>query len=260
MKKVLIGVGIGCGTLMVAGIALAVVGGLWAKKTLGNVAAMGEEVKAQEAEAGQLNQEYPFTAPTKDRPVALTEDRLTAYFAVRDRTMPIHRDFEAKAKEFQSRHPNQEKPDLSAALEATNMVAGLLRELRKGYLQGLREQKMSPREFGAITTAIYTSGLGKVMAAQRPMLQKQIDVLTAQARTATGEQKELLEKQIEALQATLQSMPPPRDEATMTANADLLEQYKDRIKKDANPAFDMWVAAGFGEGLGVMTAPGGEQE
>lgn len=220
MKKVLIGVGIGCGTLVLAGVALAIVGGFWAKKNLGNVAAMGEEMKAQEAQFQKLEQEYPFTPPTADRPVTLTEDRLRAYLAVRDRALPLHRDFEAKAEALRAKNQGQEKPDLSATLEAANLIAGLMSSVRKAYLEGLGEQHMSPREFGAITTSLYMWEATKDMARQ----------------------------------------PGAKVEPALTANADLLSKYKDQIEKGANPGFDMWVAAaGMGAGMGGMPTEEGEQ-
>src|SRR3954470_8117221 len=213
MKKVLIGVGIGCGTLVLAGVALVIAGGFWAKKNLNNVAAMGQEMKAQEAQFKKLEQDNPFTPPAADRPVTLTEDRLRTYLAVRDRALLLHRDFETKAGALKAQHKDHEKNDFSAVLAAANQTAGMMVSLRTSYLEVLGEQHMSAKEFGAITVSLYVAEAGSKV------------------------------------------------EPTMTAGADLLAKYKDRIEKSASAGFDLWARApGMGAEIGGMPGPGEQGE
>ena len=102
-KKVLIGVGVGCGVLMLVAVIAAVAGGLWLKKA-SDVTAGFEQVSDQQEVLAELEREFPFDAPGEDELLTLDEQRLAAYFAIREEALPVFQAFEQKGKDFEAKH------------------------------------------------------------------------------------------------------------------------------------------------------------
>jgi hypothetical protein len=210
MKKVLIGLGIGCGVILLAGVGLMVAAGFWAKKNLGGTFEATQQIQAQEAELMTLNTSYPFDVPAQGALVALDEKRLETYLAVREEALPVFKTFEQKAEEFEQKYGEKNEgqaPDFSAAMAATNLMMGLVVEVRAAYIAGLKKHSMSPAEFQALTHTLQTSMV---------------------ADGATPESSGLSE---EALKVA-------------TANVALLRQNEARIGVLANAAFDSFILGG----------------
>lgn len=263
MNKVLIGVGIGCGALI-----LLVVVGLggafyWGKEKLGGSLQAQQRMQAQEQALAKLEASHPFTAPPEGEVMKLDAARLDAYLAVREGVVPVFQSFEAKGKELEAQHkaPGQ-KPSVSALLQAANLLAGLVADTRAAYLEGLTQQKMSPTEFQSITTAVYTSAMvGAMDAAQqagklgREAMEKQLadldkqlagDSLSQEQRAQVEELRTGLREQVNALrdaEANQQTL-SAEQKAVVTANMALLKQQQARIEKVANPSFDAFMMGG----------------
>jgi hypothetical protein len=164
MKQVLIGVGIGCGVLLLAGVGLVVAAGSWAKDHLGGAFEATQRLQAQEAELVRLDTRYPFEDAPRGQVLALDEKRLDAYLAVREETLPVFKAFEQKSEAFEQRHgdtnPGQAE-EIHAAVAATNLSVGLAVDVRAAYIAGLTKHGMSPAEFQALTHTLRTSLLAE---------------------------------------------------------------------------------------------------
>jgi hypothetical protein len=259
MKKVLIGVGIGCGGLVLLAVIAVVVGALWVKGKVEGAVEQAEVLEAQSEQISALEAKYAFKAPAEGKPLRLEEGRLKEYLAVRAAVMPVFRAFEAKANAFEKK--NQGTQSLGAGLEAMGMVAGLIRDVRARYVEELERQKMSPTEFHTITGTIYSSHIGKGMAevhqGHREVLGKATEELERRLAddSLSGDERVLLEQQLEAVRQQADAMPSrevPREElAVYEANLALLEKYKVQIENEANPALDLFL---FGENSGLENA------
>jgi hypothetical protein len=256
VKKVLIGVGIGCGALVVLGVVGLGGAVFWAKGKVGGVVEATQQMEAQNQELTRLNSEFPFQAPAEGEALTLEEARLVSYLAVREGALPVFEDFAKKSEAFEQEHEGKES--VGAAVEAVNMLAGLTASVRGSYVKSLREQKMSPREFRTITTTIYASYMAGAMEAAhqagkegRASFEKMVADLDAQLEKEdlADEQREALEAQRTALQEQLaamgemeaQAQEGAAQRAVLVKNAPLLEKYKARIEKVAHPGFDAFV-------------------
>jgi HAMP domain-containing protein len=253
MKKVLVGVGIGCGVLVLLGIIGVGVAGFWAKRTLGGVVEAGQQMQAQQQEMAQLNQSYPFTPPPEGEVLVLQEARLNDYFAIREATLPLFKQFEEKSKGLQQ---NQEA-NVSDAIQATSLLAEFMTKTRGAYIENLKKHSMSPKEFMSISVAIYSSfmadsvgQLNKAMAGQRESIEKAREELETKLsdESLSGDERDMLEQQRDALQAQLDAMDEngaagmphvdERGQEVASVNVKLLEKFKARIEQAYNPAFD----------------------
>lgn len=226
MKKVLIGLGIGCGVLLLAGVGLMVAAGFWAKRNLGGTFEAAQQIQAQEAELVQLNSSYPFEPPAQDALLALDEKRLDTYLAVREETLPVFKTFEQKSAEFEEKYGDKnqgQSPDFSAAMAATNLMMGLVVDVRSAYIAGLKKHGMSPAEFQALTRTLQTSMV---------------------AEGATPESSGLSE---EALKVA-------------AANVALLRKDEARIGALANAAFDGFILGGASLPEGGVPGDGNVQD
>jgi hypothetical protein len=253
VKKVLIGLGIGCGALMLVGVAMLVVGGMWVK---GKVEGAAEEFKAieeQQNQIAELDRKFKFDKPKQGEPLKLTEKRVEQYLAVRASLQPVFKGFEDRAKGLEKKGDK----DIGAAFQAVGMVSELVKQVRATFLEQLDRQRMSPAEFHAITGAIYSSWLAKGMAEMRKGSKEAMAQLRAQLTEQlenpelSDEHKEALLAQLEASETQLAQLPDsPAGEGVMLANATLLEKYKERIEKEANPALDAFLLGGDGDMFG----------
>lgn len=254
MKKVLVGLGIGCGVLVLLAIVGVGVAGFWAKKTFGGVVEAGQQMQAQQQELTQLNQSYPFTPPPEGEVLKLQEARLNDYFAIREATLPLFKEFDNKGKELQNKG---EEASVSDALKATNLLAEFMTKTRSAYIENLKKHRMSPKEFATITGAIYSSymadSVGKVneaMAEQREDFEKAREELDAKLadESLSEEERTMLEQQRDTLQAQLDAIDenagagmPHVDGKTQevaSVNVKLLEKFKTRIEQAYNPGLD----------------------
>ncbi|WP_163997729.1 hypothetical protein [Pyxidicoccus caerfyrddinensis] len=233
MKKVLIGVGVGCGLIILVGVGLLVAGGLWAKNTFGGSIEAGQKLAAQEEELAKLNQSIAFQAPPEGEVLALDAKRLETYFAVREGALPVFKAMEQKADAFEKEHGGDDKKNANfgAAVDAANMMMTMTVDVRAAYLEGLKKHGMSPAEFQTITTTVYTSLMADGME---------------QAQGALKQSREAMEKQLAALDKKLEGDSLSDEERTQTEEAQthLRTAIEAMEKGEANP------------GLGNLTAEG----
>lgn len=259
-NKALIGIGIGCGALVLMG-SVALIGGVfWVKNKVSGAAQMVEQIAAQEEQIKAIDKKYPFTAPPDGKPLKLDEKRVQDYLAIRASLVPVFKNFEAQSKALEARHPTNQ--GALAGLEALGMTGDLLRDVRAKYIEQLDAKRMSSIEFHTITGAIYASYLGKGVAelrqGQRDVLERTIGELDKQlaSKSLPNEQRKLLTQQRETLAKQLAGLPPKgttpsEDMAIYGANTALLDKYKAQIEKEANPALDVFL---FGDASGMEKA------
>lgn len=266
MKKVLIGLGIGCGSLLVIGAVAAVGFTYWAKGrmeegglSMEKLEETGRRTQAVQKRVGSLNQKYPFQAPPKGHPVRVEEDRLKEYLAVRAALVPAYQEFEQKMKALQPKEGEQ--PDLSAGFKMFGVIGELSTTLQEKWVAELDQRRMSPREYGAITAALYTSGLGQVAMqaneVQRAALlesKQQLDRRAADRRLTKAQRDEIRNqaKEIEAQIAALDTPSAGQVEIRKLHehNAQLAEKYKADLDGYANPALDGMLMASSDEHVG----------
>ena len=261
-KNIWIGLGVGCGALIILAIVGVVGAGVWFKHKLGGTVEAAKQMNAQKKELTKLDQKYPFTAPADGAPLALTKDRLEVYLAIRGDALPVYKDFEAKTKAFNAAHQHHDgdasMKDVSAAFEGVGMLSKLMTQLRATYIASLDERHMSPKEFSTITGAIYGAEIGAGRTAERAAITQQLAQIDAQIQSApTPEAKQALEQAKQMLEKEQKNMPSAAGDAQLQANAALIAPYKDQIDKVANPAFDVFVTDADGNFAKQMQAGAG---
>ena len=272
MKKVLIGVGIGCGVIILVGIGALFAGGMWVKNKFGGSIEAAQQMQTQEQELARLNQSHAFQAPPQGEVLALDPKRLDTYLAVREEAMPVFKSFEEKSQAFEKEYgtkDGQQNPSFSAALEAANLMMGLVSDVRAAYISGLKKHGMSPAEFQTITATVYTSMMADgmeqargAMAQGREQLDKQMEELDAKLAgdSLSEEERTQLEEAQSQLQATMDSMDEGLGQGgqgelsaeakkVAAANVELLKKYEARVEVMANTAFDTFVLGGAGSDL-----------
>ena len=263
-KKVLIGVGVGCGVLLLLVAGVVIAGGLWAKKKFDDTTAGLSQLSEQSEALAALENDFPFEAPGEDELLQLDEKRLTAYFAIREEALPVFQAFEKKGKAFEEKHGKNDpdNPNFGAAVEAMGLMGQLVADTRASYIESLKKHRMSPREFHAITRTLYATyvagamqGMEAATAQQRESMTQVVEGIDAQLedeklgeeqRAVLQAQRDALYAQVEAMEAGMAAQAPTseKSKAALAANAALLEKNQERIKKVANPAFDAFILDG----------------
>jgi hypothetical protein len=252
-KKVLLGVGIGCGSLVLLGIIALGAGAWWVKGKVGGLVESGQKMQALGQDLAALDRSYPFTPPPQGEVLAINEARLLDYLAVRETALPVYAEFEKKAEVFKTEHPDDGKADLGAAMQATTMMTELLTQVHGAYVEGLKKHSMSPREFRTITETLYSSVITGVtdqaqklgeqareqaLADVREQLED--ESLTEEHRAALEAQEQELLAGAEEAEAAAEEAPALSEasKAAATANMALMEKYKDRINNAGSLAMD----------------------
>ncbi|AGC41906.1 hypothetical protein MYSTI_00556 [Myxococcus stipitatus DSM 14675] len=205
MKKVLIGLGIGCGVIILGSLIAVFAGGayLFGKVKDSGAIEAAQAVEKQSGQMAELNKAYPFKAPADNEVLELEEARLATYLSVREAVIPAYKLHEEKGKAFQEKYgrgdgsDGKAKADLSSTMEAVNLITGLTVEVRTAFIDGLTKHKMSPNEFQAITQTVYAS-----MAAD----------INAQVNQGRAKAVEMMEKQIKDLDKKLENANLPAEE------------------------------------------------
>ena len=267
MNKVLVGVGIGCGALILIGVVAAVGAGMWVKGKAEEIGAVAGVEQQEELE--RLNKKYSFAKPPKGQPVELTESRVRDYLAVREALAPVMTKFEEKGQKFEAKNRGGEQPSMGDAMEAMSMLGGMMTELRVAWMKALEEKKMSPNEFGAITAAIYGAplahGLEQMKQSQRPVLEQLRDQAqkTADDESVPEEMREMAREQVAQMEEQLAALPPegaaPSEKQKIFAkNAELLDRMKIDMEK-TNPGVDILLGTLAAEGFADQFEALGEE-
>lgn len=268
MKKVWIGLGVGCGALVLLAVVGMVGVGWYAKQKLGGAIAATENLQKQEQRLQALNAKHAFTPPAEGQVMALDPQRLEAYLAVREAGLPVFADFEKKAEAFKQ-ETQGDQASIGDAMKGAGMLMELTTQVREAFIASLEQHGMSPAEFHATTQAIYSTAIGqaaqgmnKAMAEASDQMQARIEELDTKLEDAQlpEAERQALQTERDALYAQVESMGQgaqgagqmglaPGQDAVVTANAKLLETHKARIETAANPAFDVFIVGGGAGGL-----------
>jgi hypothetical protein len=116
---------------------------------------------AQSQAMAELNRTYRFELPAAEEHLALEEERLLAYLAVREATRPAAQALETRSQRFKAEHGGDKEASLSAAFKAGGELADLVMSVRSSFIEALRAQRMSPREFHALTVTLQASAYRK---------------------------------------------------------------------------------------------------
>jgi hypothetical protein len=258
-NKVLVGVGIGCGSLVLLGMIALGVGAWWLKRQVGDsvstLVESGQKMEALGQELQALDKSHPFTPPLEGEVLALSEARLRDYLAVRETALPVYEDFQKKAEAFEAEHKDNEDANLRAAMQATGMLTELMAKVQGAYIEGLKKQNMSPREFRTITQTLYSSVVtgtaDQVQQMSAELRQQALESVREQLEepSLTEEQRADLEAQEQELLAAAEepAQEPALSEASKTAaaaNLVLMEKYKDRINSAGSLAMDSLLVGG----------------
>lgn len=262
-KKLWVGLGIGCGTLVLLGVVGLGAAFFWAKGKVEDVTAsatdLGEQLGAQEEALAALNRKFDFTPPEEGAPLALSAERLAAYLAVRQEGLRVFKAFEEKSKAFEAKYEGKDQ-DLGAIVEAGKLMGELTSRARAGFIASLEQHRMSPREFHAISQAVYATYLAGMNDQVRQMAQASQQLVAQQLeqtrarlreeglaeaeRNALESQLALLEEQAQRADDPAEPAPTEAHRAVHAANAALLDQHKATLEAAINPAFDAFVAGG----------------
>lgn len=242
MKKVWIGVGIGCGTLLLIGLGLIIAGGIFVSKAVQSTADFSQHVQAQEKELASIDARYAFTPPPAGHPLKLETARVEKYFAVRDALKPAYARFEEKSKALQGK----KTASVSDVMSATKMFAEVATDARAALIESLKKQEMSRREFSALTTTMVETTLNPpdpaATKARREELKQTIAAVEKKlaAPSLPKEEKEALDDELSSDKSELESLPPddPASAEIYASNAKLMEPYKERFEQGYNPVLD----------------------
>lgn len=220
MKKVLIGVGIGCGVLVLLGVIAMVAGGMWVKNRAGDFVAGFEGLEAQEKASEALNARFPFTPPADGETHALTADRLDRWVRVLEQSREEAQTFKAV---FEEGSAVGDSLDGKGAAEAfseigarTKMVLEATQVARGQLLEKLEAVEMSPAEFWTISMTVLgtqtTDQLERMEAGVNSMREqvakgrKEMEERIADPST-TEEERAALKASIDATETAMADMP-----------------------------------------------------
>lgn len=150
-KKLWVGLGVGCGGLLLLVIIGLVAGSYWLKNKFGGLAKSAEQMKAQKAQLSALEEKYPF-APPADGTLVLEEPRLQDYLAIREDVLAAFQKFEAHTDELKQR---KDKQSLSEGMAAAQTLTLLGLDVEQRYINGLDQHHMSPDEFQALSNVLF---------------------------------------------------------------------------------------------------------
>lgn len=232
MKKLWIGLGIGCGGLILLAVIAVAVVGYYGKKYAGGVIEAGQKIQAQQAELDKLNRDFPFAAPTGAL-LKLDDGRVQTYLAIREEMAPVLKDFKARGEAFDQKYKGAKDNSISATVEAAKLMSELLQQMRAKYIASLKGHQMSPAEFQAISSTIMGSRIAGSAAPGgdvKAQLNAQADALEKQLATPglPAASKSAIQKQVQTLREEA-ARTSPADAATLASNMAVITKYQARI-------------------------------
>jgi F0F1-type ATP synthase assembly protein I len=288
-NKVLLGVGIGCGTLVLLGMIGIGAGAWWLKRQVGdsvsNLVESSQKMQAMGQQLQELEKSHPFTPPPEGEVLALSEERLLSYLAVRETVLPVYAKFQKQAEALEAKHEakdeaeaeakaeakdeakdeNKDNPGLGEVMQAAGLLTELMAQVHGAYIEGLKKQGMSPREFRTITQTLYSSMVtGVVDQAQKAgaaARQEALESVREQMKDPSLTEEQLAEMK-EHEQALLDSAEDPEgvegapvlseaSKAAAAANLVLMDKYQERINSAGSLAMDTLL---FGGDIGEDTS------
>jgi len=274
MKKVLIGVGIGCGVLVLLGMVGLAAGGVWVSKKAGDFAASAEEFRQLDDRFSALNQRFPFTPPADGELLELEAARLEAWLEVNEQSRDTAAELEAvygDASKTRDQIDGASTGAVIAVMEQTKRVAGAVLDVRAKLLTRLEQARMSPAEYVAITQAVITTAAADHVERARDEMAKlgasmessrrELEAKLADPSTPAAER--------EALQEALERFNQGQDEMArmesgrlsgaqariQAANAALVKGLEERVEAQQQTALMMLTIASGGHGSGALGPP-----
>jgi hypothetical protein len=261
-KKVLLGVGIGCGTLVLLGMIGIGAGAWWLKRQVGdsvsNMVESSQKMQAMGQQLQALDNSHPFTPPPEGEVLALSEERLLSYLAVRETALPVYAEFQKQAEALEAKDENKDNPGLGATMQAAGLLTELMAKVHGAYIDGLKKQGMSPREFRTITQTLYSSMVTGVVDQARKAgaaaRQEALESVREQMKDPSLTEEQLAEMK-EHEQALLDSAEDPEgvegapvlseaSKAAAAANLALMDKYQERINSAGSLAMDTLLFGG----------------
>jgi hypothetical protein len=207
MKKVLIG----CGAVLGLGLIVALILGYFGYRKIQSMKAYVEKISAEQQ---ALNRDFPWTGGS--RPPRPDEARTREYLAVRKAALVPFRELTVEMDRLDEKKRSGDKLDLGEAIGAGRAMAVAMFTVLEVYHKNLREQRMSPEEFKALTRVLYPAPGDSAAAPSPPppspemtALQQRLDGLTrrlndpalpAAERADLTPQRDAAEIQMKALQ------------------------------------------------------------
>ncbi len=275
MKKVLIGVGIGCGALVLLGMVGLAAGGMWVSKKAKDITASAEAFQEQDDRFGALNERFPFTPPADGELLELEAARLEAWLEVNEQSRDTAAELEAVYGDASKARDELDGASTGAAISAvmaqTQRMAGAVKDVRAKLLTRLEQAQMSPAEYVAITQAVITTAAADHVERARDEMAKlgasmetsrrQLEAKLADPSTPAAER--------EALQEALERFSQGQDEMArmesgrlsgaqariQAANAALVKGLKERVEAQQQTALMMLTIASGGHGSGALGPP-----
>ncbi|NBD10426.1 MULTISPECIES: erythromycin esterase family protein [Corallococcus] len=254
-KKWVIGLGLGCGGVLVLGVVGLVAAGYWANANMGGSgvdAVMDAQARTQRF--AELNTLHPFTPPATGGVLKLEEARLETYLTAREATLPAFHIMEKESVAFVEQHGAElDRRDTRSLLKAAGASMRMVGKVQAALIQNLEAHAMSPLEFQTLTTVVYPPPPSAqpldagVAAVSRPTdpeniaaLEQQLAALTPQLEDPklTEAQRLQLEQRRAGLRKSLTQLEQASGKDVKDANAALLKKHEARIAQAANPLFD----------------------
>jgi hypothetical protein len=177
-----------------------------------------QTLEAQSDALAALNRAHPFRAPAGGELLALDEERLLAYLAVHEEAARTAKQVDARSGQLVQEGSDQQG-SLGGALQAGRLLADVTTQMRVAFIDALRAQRMSPREFYAIRTTLQASGQHAGFSGDRAPAER----LPVNAVPGAG----------------------VRREATLAANDALFEKYRERIEQGGWDGLESFAGEAF---------------
>lgn len=244
--KVLIGVGVGCGGLILLSLVGVMAAGFWVKGKVDGVMAEAEVMKKQEDRAAALDAKLRFANPLEAEPVALTKERFEAYLGIRTAVEAAGAKYEAALSRVSEAGEAGEVGDGAGAKKrdvtfdeltaAGSAMIDKMRDQREAFLKGCEEQGMSPAEFHAITETVRATKLGVEVLDENIDRRAMVELSLSNAEEQVNDKslpkamRDRALKDVKRYKDELAALPPPRApseaaKAQNEANRELLAAH-----------------------------------
>jgi len=156
-KKILLGIGMGCGGLALLASLTVFVVLMWGLNKIGNATTMVGDLVLQQKVLEELNLSFPYTPPEPGQALVLEESRFEQYLAIREQVLPETQAMRKRGEEMLAKSEAMKEDEVGPldVLEAAEEVGAMTKNARNNLIQALAMQRMSPKEFLTITRAVY---------------------------------------------------------------------------------------------------------
>jgi hypothetical protein len=257
MKKILLRVLMGLGALLLLGGSIV---GFKLFKLFSLTQEVSRQQQLQQEALVRLKERYPFTAPGKEGVLALSEERLSDYLTIREKTAPAVEALASKRVELQEAQATKGSSGFGDRLEASQALLVLTTQARAVYIEALEQHRMSPDEFRGLTRFVYSlheQNLGEEKERFRITEQQGVQRALAELQgrmkddTLSPEQRSALEMKESQYKSWLKALEVPSPDkalseearATYQANRALVKKHGIRVAKAYDINLDDFTSA-----------------